>query len=215
MKGLFVTGTDTGVGKTVVSAWLMLALDGEYWKPVQTGLSEGETDTHTVRRLTGLPDARFHHPVYEFEAPLSPHAAARLENVTISLEDFSLPESPEGVRRPVVVEGAGGVLVPLNDTELMTDLMARLGLPVVVVARTGLGTINHSLLSLEALRGRGVELAGVVFSGPPDAGNREAVACLGRVRVLGELPLLDPLDADGLAAAVSDFPLRLCRGGHG
>lgn len=209
MKGLFVTGTDTGVGKTVVSAWLTLALDAEYWKPVQTGLRQGETDSDAVRRLTGLPEARFHRPAYELQAPLSPAAAARREKVSISLGDFSLPGPPAGARRPIVVEGAGGVLVPLNDSDLMADLMKRLGLPVVLVARTSLGTINHSLLSIEVLRGRGVELAGVVFRGPPDAENREMIESLGHIRVLGELPPLDPLDADSLAAAAADFPPRL------
>jgi|TARA_B100001964_G_scaffold96766_1_gene108357 malonyl-CoA O-methyltransferase len=196
MKGVFITGTDTGIGKTVVSAWLMRALDGDYWKPVQTGLDGGASDSETVRRLSEFPDERFHAPLHELRAPLSPQAAARLEGVAIMLGGFSLP----GSSRPVIVEGAGGVLAPLGEGLVMADLMGCLGLPVVMVAGTALGTINHSLLSLEALRSRGLEIAGVVFCGAPDAANREAVERFGEVAVIGEIPILDPLDAAAMAA---------------
>jgi dethiobiotin synthetase/malonyl-CoA O-methyltransferase len=194
MRGLFVTGTDTGVGKTVVSALLMHALDGDYWKPVQSGL-EGETDTQAVRRLTALPPERFHAPAYELRAPLSPHESARRDGVVILPDAFRLPRST----RRLIVEGAGGVLVPLNDTMLMADLMRKLGLPVVLVARTVLGTINHTLLSIEALRSRGIEIAGVALNGPPDAANRSAIERYGDVRIVLDLPLLEPLDAPLLA----------------
>lgn len=209
IKGVFVTGTDTAIGKTVVSAWLVRALDGDYWKPVQTGLAEDTGDSATVRALSALPDDRFHAPVHELQAALSPQEAARREGVEIVLDGFSLP----GSSRPLVVEGAGGVLAPLGEGLVMADLMVRLGLPVVLVAGTMLGTINHSLLSLEALRARGLEIAGVVFCGPLDAANRgpggsanrEAVEQLGEVAVIGEIPLLDPLDADAVAALVGDW----------
>ncbi len=137
-------------------------------------------------------------------APLSPHEAARREGVAISLDAFKLPETS----RPLIVEGAGGVLVPLNGEALMSDLMATLGLPAILVARSSLGTINHTLLSLEALRVRNIEIAGVILSGAPDQANRTAIEVYGRVSVLMELPLLSPLDAQTLGAFAEAHPLQ-------
>jgi malonyl-CoA O-methyltransferase len=197
-RGVFVTGTDTGVGKTVVAAWLTRALDADYWKPIQAGL-EDETDTAAVRRLTGLPHERFHEPAYRLEAPLSPHEAARREGIVIELDRIRLPTAD----RLVVVEGAGGVMVPINDRAFMADLIARLGLPAVVVARSGLGTINHTLLTLESLEARGVAVAGVVMNGPPNEANRRAIETFGAVSVIAEFPPLEPLEAGTLAAAAA------------
>ncbi len=210
MTGFFVTGTDTDIGKTVVSAWLMQALDGDYWKPVQCGLVDGEGDSETVQRLTGFSDERFHAPTHVFSAPRSPHEAAGKEGVTIALDDFILPVTP----RPLIVEGAGGVLVPLNDEMLMTDLMARLSLPIILVARTALGTINHSLLAIEALRARGLDLAGIVLCGPEDAANRDAIQIHGRVPVIGALPRFARLDKSTLAAFTDQSPPHFTDGSH-
>lgn len=195
MPRFIVTGTDTGVGKTVFAAGLAAHLGARYWKPVQSGL-EGETDSEVVARLCGgrmqvLPEA------YRLTQPLSPHEAARLEGVTIDPARLVLPEG-EG---PLVVEGAGGVLVPFADTLLAPDLFARWALPVIVVARTSLGTINHSLLSLEALRARGIPVRGVAFCGEAVPASEQAIIRLGQVQHLGRLPHLDPLNADTLAAA--------------
>jgi dethiobiotin synthase len=203
-RGYFVTGTDTGVGKTVASAYLVTALAADYWKPIQSGL-DGGTDSEAMQRLTGLPSARFHASAYALRAPLSPHESARREGISIALEAFVLPQT----QRLVIAEGAGGVLVPLNDEALMVDLMKRLGLSIILVARSGLGTINHTLLSLEALRARGLEAAGVIMNGPPNAENRTAIEIYGRVRVLAEIPRLDPLDASSLAAFARSHPLAL------
>ncbi|MBF0438638.1 MAG: dethiobiotin synthase [Magnetococcales bacterium] len=192
-QGVFVTGTDTGVGKTVAAAWLVRQWSGGYWKPVQSGL-EGESDTQTVQRLAAvLPESLFQE-TFRLTAPLSPHESARRDGVSIGLEDFILPVG----KRPLIVEGAGGVMVPLNGRELMVDLMVRLGLPVVLVARTALGTINHTLLSLEALRCRQLEVAGVILSGLPNAVNRAAIAYYGKVRILAEIPWLEPLTSAAL-----------------
>lgn len=193
--GVFVTGTGTEVGKTVVSAALVRALDAEYWKPVQTGCLE-DSDTDTVARLAALGPDRIHPPAHICQAPLSPHEAARLEGAAISLEDFALPET----NRPLVVEGAGGVLVPLNDRHTMADLMSRLGLPSVLVALSGLGTINHTLLSLEALKARDIPVLGVVMNGEPNAANADAIGTFGGVPVLLELAPLEPLDESTVAA---------------
>jgi len=188
-RGVFVVGTDTEVGKTVVSACLARAWDADYWKPVQTGTGVDPGDTATVARLAGLPPERTHPCAYAFPEPLSPHAAAELAGTEIRLDEVELPRTD----RPLIVEGAGGVLVPLNATELMIDLVQRLRLPVVVVARSTLGTINHTLLTLAALYARGVEVLGVVMNGPPSASNRAAIERHGRVKVLAEIPYTDDL----------------------
>lgn len=190
-----VSGTDTGVGKTVVAAGLAAALGARYWKPVQSGL-EDATDSEEVARLTGgrvdiLPEA------YRLVTPCSPHEAARIDGVTIRAEALALPEG-EG---PLVVEGAGGLMVPLTDSLLTIDQFARWGLPVVLVARTALGTINHSLLSLEALAARGIPCAGVIFSGEANPASEAAIVSFGQCRHLGRVPRLDPLTPDTLAAA--------------
>lgn len=195
-RGLFVTGTDTNVGKTVACAALLHRFRGvsplRYWKPVQTGI-EQDDDVREVRRLAECATAEG----IRLPRPVSPHLAAKWSRRTIRLEELHVPGCPSD---RWIVEGAGGVLVPLNDTDLMVDLMRKLALPVVVVARSTLGTINHTLLTLEALRSRGLCVAGVIMVGEPDADNRAAIEHYGRVSVLGEMPILHPLDAAGLSA---------------
>jgi malonyl-CoA O-methyltransferase len=202
VRGVFVTGTDTGIGKTVVSACLARAWQAGYWKPVQTGRTTGDDDTATVAALAGLPTQRIFAPAYALQAPLSPHAAAELEGIRISMDGMAPPETAH----PLVVEGAGGVYVPLNDRDFMIDLMARLALPVVLVARSTLGTINHTLLSLAALRARGLLIAGVVLNGPPNAGNRAAIERFGQVRIVAELARIDPLDAAAIERLAALIP---------
>jgi dethiobiotin synthase len=200
--GVFVTGTDTGVGKTLVSACLVRRWGAYYWKPAQTGLAEEPGDTETVVRLAGLNESRWHHPRFAFAAPLSVEAAASPENISVALTDFALP----AVAGPIVVEGAGGVLVPLGSGATMADLIARFALPVVLVARTALGTINHTLLSLEALRTRGLCVAGVVLVGDASPGNREAIVRHGNVRILHEVPRLSEISAAEVARVAAGFP---------
>lgn len=190
-----VTGTDTDVGKTVFAAALAAHLGARYWKPVQAGLA-GDTDSAEVARLSGgraqvLPEA------YRLTTPCSPHEAARIDGVSIDPARLALPTG-DG---PLVVEGAGGVLVPHAEGLLAADLFARWGLPVVLVARTALGTINHTLLSLEALRARGIAVLGVAFCGDAEPVAEEAIPRVGAVRHLGRLPRLDPLTAETLSAA--------------
>jgi dethiobiotin synthetase len=192
-----VTGTDTGVGKTVVAAGIAGHLRAAYWKPVQAGLDE-ETDSEAVRRLT-QGRARVLPEGYRLVTPCSPHEAARIDGLRIDPATLALPRGDE----PLVVEGAGGALVPLSDDLLYADMFALWGLPVIVVARTTLGTINHSLLTVEALRARGVVVAGVVFSGDENAASETAIVGLGACRHLGRLPPLDPLTSETLADAVA------------
>jgi len=190
---LVVCGTDTDVGKTVVSALLVQGLGATYWKPVQSGL-EGGGDTGRVQRLLDLPAERIQPEAYRLEAPVSPHWAAERQGVSIDPERLALPSS----RGPLVVETAGGLLVPLRRDWLQIDQIARWGLPVLLVARSGLGTLNHTLLSLEALARRRIPVLGLVLNGAPHADNPRTLAHLGGVPVLAELAPLDPLDAPAL-----------------
>ncbi len=198
-RGVFVTGTDTGVGKTVVSAGLVRAWRAEYWKPCQTGLDEEPGDSDTVARLSGCGSGRLHPPALALGAALSPEDAAAVAATSFDAGVLALPPPLAPDDPPLVVEGAGGVLVPLDAGTLTSAVIERFGLPVVLVARSRLGTINHTLLSLEALRARGIAVAGVVLNGPVSAGNRSAIERHGRVRVLAELPVIDRLDAAALA----------------
>jgi dethiobiotin synthase len=179
-NGYFVTGTDTGVGKTVVSAILCSGMQADYWKPVQTGTNES-CDSEFLKDFskTIFPEA------YKLREPLSPHAAARLESVDISLEKI-LAAGPSTIRS-LIVEGAGGVLVPLNEHHLMIDLIQKIELPAIIVSRSTLGTINHTLLTLEALRYRKIPIAGIVMVGPSNPQNRDALEKYGRAPVVGEV----------------------------
>ena len=193
---IVVTGTDTGIGKTVFSAALAGALDGFYWKPIQAGLDE-ETDSQTVMKLSGLPAQRILPEAYRLRTPASPHLAAELDGVTIEHGSLEVPEKD----RPLVVEGAGGLLVPLTRSITYIDLMARWRVPVVLCARTTLGTINHSLLSIEALRARGVAMLGIAFIGEENVESERIITEMGKVRRLGRLPHLAPLTCDTLREA--------------
>jgi dethiobiotin synthetase len=193
---IIVTGTDTGIGKTVLAAGLAGALDGVYWKPIQAGV-EDETDRATVLRLSGLSPDRILPEAYVLRTPASPHLAAERDGIVIDPDALVLPD----IDRPMVVEGAGGLMVPLNRKVTYVDLMARWNARVVLCARTTLGTINHSLLSVEALRNRGIAIAGIVFIGDENQESERIIAELGQVRHLGRLPYLDPLTGPSLRAA--------------
>jgi dethiobiotin synthetase len=186
----FITGTDTGVGKTVASALLCAALDAIYWKPIQTGTCEG-TDTAAVIRAAELTRTRTIPEGYRFAPPVSPHLAASRAGVLIQLRKISLPGL--GERDNLIVEGAGGVLVPINGKELMIDLMKHLGLPILLVSRTSLGTINHTLLSLAALRSAKLDVRGVILVGKRNSENRAAIERYGQATIVGWIPFLKKL----------------------
>ncbi|MEO8049322.1 MAG: dethiobiotin synthase [Acidobacteriota bacterium] len=201
MKGLFVTGTDTGVGKTVAAAALMHCYRGSgrlrYWKPIQTGI-EIDNDTATVRRLGACADDEIFDEGVRLAKPVSPHLAARWAGRRIDLAELRGLAKDDDTTW--IVEGAGGLLVPINESETMADWIACLKLPVLVVARAGLGTINHMLLTLEALRARASRVAGVIMIGEPNADNRAAIEEYGNVTVVAEMPFLRPLDPGLLGA---------------
>jgi dethiobiotin synthetase len=192
---LVICGTDTDVGKTVVSALVVQGLGASYWKPVQSGTDDGG-DSGRVQRLINLPPERLLSEAYRLKAPVSPHWSAELDGVLIDPDRLALPAGDD----PLVVETAGGLLVPLRRDWLQIQQLERWQLPVLLVARSGLGTLNHTLLSLEALRRRGLVVLGLVLNGPPHADNPRTLEELGGVPVLLELPPLDPLDAAALAA---------------
>jgi len=192
---LFVTGTDTDIGKTLVSAVLMAGTHGQYWKPVQSGLEE-ITDTQWIKAVTGLPGHHFMPETYRLRKPLSPHASAAMDGVRIDLAEFSLPDVPASGH--LIVEGAGGLMVPLNERHFMLDLMVQLGLPVLLVASSGLGTINHVLLSLDKLRTNNIEVAGVVLNGPLNESNRKAIEHYGRIPVVAQIEPLQVINSDSL-----------------
>ena len=196
MSRYVVTGTDTGVGKTLVSAALAGHLGAHYWKPVQAGLDE-TTDRDMVAQLSGLPASHILPEAYRLTTPCSPHEAARIDGVEIDPVRLTPPTVPGSL----VVEGAGGVLVPLSMDTVYADLFAQWQLPVILVARTALGTINHSLLSLEALRSRAVPVHGVIFSGEENAASEQAICHIGQVRHLGRLPQMAVIDAQSLRIA--------------
>ncbi len=231
--GFIVTGTDTGVGKTIFAAGLTAALCGRYWKPIQAGL-DGETDGEVVRRLTADSDVEILNEIYRLKQLMSPHLAAARDGVEIDLARLTLPQArkvpvlaavapqeaaaersnivalkPRGrsgltavpgngtataTTRPLVIEGAGGALVPLTRQALQIDVFDSWALPVVIVARTSLGTINHSLLTIEALRRRNIMIQGVAFVGDANPEVEDDIANFGRVRRLGRLPWIQPLD---------------------
>ncbi|MBS0235707.1 MAG: dethiobiotin synthase [Proteobacteria bacterium] len=186
---IFIAGTDTEVGKTFVSAWLCNQLKAEYWKPIQTGSING-TDSELIREVGGI---NTHRESYCYKAPVSPHLAAQIENEEISLESILVPSN-----KCLITEGAGGVLTPINSKYLMIDLIKQLSMPVILVARTTLGTINHTLLSLEAFRARNVKVLGIIMNGTANADNRSAIEHYGRIKVLAEMPMIGSLTAPRL-----------------
>jgi dethiobiotin synthetase len=202
-----ITGTDTGIGKTVVSAMLTLALQASYWKPIQSGV-EGGVDTKAVQKMTALPAERFFPETYVLSEPLSPHRSAELDDISIDIDSLVPPESDE----PLIIEGAGGLMVPLTRKNLLINLFRKWNeserIPVILVARTGLGTINHTLLSLEALWARNIPVHGIIFVGDDDNGigedNMRTIGEFSDVKILGRLPMLDSLDANSLTKAFVD-----------
>ena len=191
---LVICGTDTDVGKTIVSALFVQGLEATYWKPVQSG-TEGGGDRQRVIDLLELPKERWQQEAYAFQAPVSPHWAAEREGRCIDPEQLKLP----AIDGPLVVETAGGLMVPLTRHWLQIQQLERWKLPVVLVARSELGTLNHTLLSLEALRTRNIAILGLVMNGPPHADNPRTLNELGDVTLLCELPPIEELSAAALA----------------
>lgn len=182
MERIFITGIGTGVGKTIASAVITEALKADYWKPVQTGSNE-DTDSETVRRLISNPASKIHPESFCLHLPASPHAAAEAENIAIKITDITVPQA----NNKLVIEGAGGLMVPLNYKELMIDLVKKLDATVILVVRDYLGNINHTLLSVEALQRRNIPVAGVIYSGGPNPLSEKAMESFCNYKVLGRI----------------------------
>ncbi|EIG61384.1 dethiobiotin synthase [Bradyrhizobium sp. WSM1253] len=203
-RRIVVTGTDTGIGKTVFSAGLANLLGAHYWKPVQAGL-EGETDAQLVARLGGLCADRIVPELYRLQTPASPHYSAENDGIRIDADSFKVPHTRD---QPLVIEGAGGLMAPLTYSTVYIDVFERWQLPVVLCASTRLGTINHSLLSLEALRKRQIRVLGIAFIGERNSETESAIREIGRVKWLGRLPWLTPLTPESLEVAFKDAFVR-------
>jgi dethiobiotin synthase len=208
-RGLFVTGTDTDVGKTTVAAALMHRFRQvrhlRYWKPVQTGI-ENSDDTQTVAKLGGCSEEELHTPGVRLPRPLAPYLAAELSGTRVTIAGLMQLAPKQNDMVPCIAEGAGGVRVPINESEYMVDLMAALGLPVMIVARSSLGTINHTLLTIESLRNRPLDVVGVVMVGHKNPENRKAIEKYGAVSVIDEMPWFPTLTSETLGRwATSEF----------
>ena len=193
-KRIIICGTDTDVGKTIVSSFFVQGLKGIYWKPIQSGTEEG-TDTKTVCNLLNLEPNRYISERYKFKAPVSPHWAAEQESAFIEPSNLKLPDLDE----LIIIETAGGLMVPLNRDWLQIDQLKAWGAPIILVARTGLGTLNHTLLSLEALKNRNLDVLGIVLNGPPHKDNPKTLEQFGDTKILASLPIFDEVNAKVLS----------------
>ena len=193
-KRIIICGTDTDVGKTIVSSFFVQGLKGIYWKPIQSGTEEG-TDTKTVCNLLNLEPKHYLPERYKFKAPVSPHWAAEQESDFIEPNNLKLPDLDE----LIIIETAGGLMVPLNRDWLQIDQLKVWGVPIILVARTGLGTLNHTLLSLEALKHRNLDVLGIVLNGSPHKDNPKTLEQFGDTKILASLPIFDEVNAKVLS----------------
>lgn len=200
MRKIFVTGIGTDVGKTVVSSVLVEALKADYWKPVQTG-SFFSTDTAKVQKWVSNPESKFHPEGYLLKQYMSPHAAAELEDVELSLDEIRLPET----NNTLIIEGAGGLMVPLNRTEFMIDMIAKFDAEVVLVIQNYLGSINHTLLSIEALKSRKLKILGLIFNGPPHQLSQDIIIDHSNVKVLGRINKETDLNTEVISRYAKEF----------
>jgi len=191
-KGFFITGTDTGVGKTFFASILMKKYNFDYWKPIQTGKFT-ENDTLYIKKKLGIENNRFHKPIYTFKKPLSPHLASRYEKISISIKKIKKPNTI----KPLIIEGAGGVLVPLNKKNLIIDLIKKFRLPVIIVSKSILGTINHTLMTLEILKKNKIKVFGVVLNNVKNKkegnDNANSIETFGKIKVLIQISSVNPI----------------------
>ena len=203
-KTFFITGIGTEVGKTIVSAIVTRAMDADYWKPIQAG-DLHNSDSHKVKKLVANPDSVFHDNSYALHTPMSPHAAAAIDGIEIEVKTIRRPQ----VKKDLVIEGAGGLLVPLNKTEVIADLISSDDV-VILVSRHYLGSINHSLLSIEALKSRGIERIGIIFSGHEHPTTEQAIIDHGKVSLIGRIEEEPYFDERVISEYAEKFREKLC-----
>ncbi|MGH1334942.1 MAG: dethiobiotin synthase [Aureispira sp.] len=200
----FIAGIDTNVGKTIVSSIVTQALEADYWKPVQAGDLDN-SDSLKVASLLSNPHSKIHPETYRLNTPASPHYAAAVDGITVDEQQFALPETDNHL----VVEGAGGLFVPLNDHYLLIDLIKALEIPVLLVANFYLGSINHTLSSIDALQARSIPIAGLLFNGAITPASKDYILAYSKVPCLGEIPKLAALNKKNIAKQAAALHAKL------
>ncbi len=178
----FISGIGTDIGKTVVSAILTEALEADYWKPIQAG-DLNHTDTDKVKNLVSNKNSIFHKEAYCLTQPMSPHAAAKMDEIEINLNEIKLPTT----NNKLIIEGAGGLMVPINDNDLIIDFIKKIDAEVILVSQNYLGSINHTLLSIESLKARNIKIKGVIFNGDENATTEQFILSYTKVNCLGRI----------------------------
>ena len=204
IKKFFITGTDTSVGKTLFCSILMDKFLYDYWKPIQTG-NKNDNDTIYIKKICKIPSNRFYKPAFSFRKSLSPHQAAKYENVSINLNNIKKPIT----NNPLIIEGIGGILVPLNNKNLIIDLIKKLKFPVIIVTRSTLGTINHTLMTIKILRQNKIKIYGVVLNGVMNKKNAQSIEHFGKVKVLAQIPFFKKISLKKIKNFTNQNPLKI------
>lgn len=191
MKPLFITGIGTDVGKTIIAAILVEKLQADYWKPIQSG-ELNNTDTDKIKQLVSNSRSVFHPEAYRLNQPFSPHKSAALDGIKIDTTTIALPKTAN----PLVIEGAGGLMVPINDKHYIIDLIKVFEAEVILVVQHYLGSINHTLLSLEILRSKGIPVKGIIFNGESDSFSEQAILTYSPFPVLGYIPFIENISKE-------------------
>lgn len=201
-KNIFVTGIGTGIGKTIVSAILVEKLKADYWKPVQSGDLEN-SDTSKVKELVSNTITTFHPEAYRLTQPFSPHKSAAIDGITIEPEKILAPVTANWL----IIEGAGGLMVPLNSHFLMIDLIKKLGAEVILVSQNYLGSINHTLLSIYTLKQQNIPVRAIIFNGPRDLSSEDYILGYTGIKLLGNIPEYEIVDKKAIIEAGSYISL--------
>ncbi len=204
-KQYVIAGVGTEIGKTFISSILTESLEADYWKPIQSG-SLDNTDSDTVKSLISNTKTHFHKEAYRLNEPLSPHAAAAIDGIEIQLDKFEIPKTDNHL----LVELAGGVMVPLNDDFTNLDLLKKLNLPVILVSKNYLGSINHTLLSIEVLKSRNIEIAGIIFNGVHTPTSENFILNYTKVKLLGQVQQEREITKETVRKYAESFRNALC-----
>lgn len=199
----FITGIGTGIGKTITSAVITEKLKADYWKPIQSG-DLHQSDSMSVGALLSNPKSKIHPETYKLHEPLSPHLSAKIDGVNINLDELKLPVT----ENHLIVEGAGGLMVPLNDEHLILDLIKHLNLELILVSKHYLGSINHTLLSVQALQSYNIPIKGIIFNGEPNRESEQYILNYTKLKKLGEIPNLPQLSPEQIFAATFGIDLE-------
>lgn len=192
----FITGIGTGIGKTITSAVISEKLKADYWKPIQSGDLD-QSDSLSIQNLISNPKTKIHPELYRLNQPLSPHLSAKLDGIEINLNQFELPQTDNNL----IVEGAGGLMVPLNNQALILDLIKHLNIPVIVVSQNYLGSINHTLLTINTLKQHHINIKGIIFNGDANSESEDYILNYTSVEHLGSIPTFNQLNKENIANA--------------